>query len=98
MTPQSKMHPQIASLVSGKPLPADARFVRNGKAEVQVWLTSLSNEALEALKQAGFEILRPASSVNLTMVIGRIRVDKLNALAGLAVVRYIAPLEDAKTR
>ena len=84
--PESKMHPQIADLVAGK------RQARDGKVEVQVWLTDLSKEILEALKQAGLEILRPSSSVNLTLVIGRIRVEKLAGLAKLGVVRYIAPL------
>jgi Ca-activated chloride channel family protein len=84
--PESKMHPRIAELAAGK------RQARNGKVEVQVWLTDLSKEVLEALKQAGLEILRPSSSVNLTLVIGRIRVEKLAGLAKLAAVRYIAPL------
>jgi len=84
--PESKMHPQIADLVAGR------RQARDGKVEVQVWLTDLSKEVLEALKQAGLEILRPSSSVNVTLVIGRIRVDKLAGLAKLDAVRYIAPL------
>lgn len=84
--PVSKMHPQIADLVAGK------RQARDGKVEVQVWLTDLSKEVLEALKQAGLEILRPSSSVNVTLVIGRIRVEKLAGLAKLDAVRYIAPL------
>ncbi|MDP3001202.1 MAG: VIT domain-containing protein [Bryobacterales bacterium] len=84
--PVSKMHPQIADLVAGK------RQARDGRVEVQVWVTDLSKEVLEALKLAGLEILRPSSSVNLTLVIGRIRVEKLAGLAKLGAVRYIAPL------
>jgi hypothetical protein len=84
--PPSKMHPRIAALAAGKPPSA-------GKVEVQVWLTALSNQALDALKRVGLEILRPASSVNVMLVIGRIRVEKLAELAKLDVVRYIAPLE-----
>jgi Ca-activated chloride channel family protein len=86
LKPESKMHPRIAALAAGKSPSA-------GKVEVQVWLTALSNEALDALKRAGLEILRPASSVNVMLVIGRIRVEKLVELAKLDVVRYIAPLE-----
>jgi Ca-activated chloride channel family protein len=84
--PVSKMHPQIADLVAGK------RQARDGKVEVQVWVTGLSKGVLEALKQAGLEILRPSGSVNPTLVIGRIRVERLAGLAKLDAVRYIAPL------
>ncbi len=93
--PESKMHPLVAALAAGKPLPREARFVRDGKAEVQVWLKQATKETLDALKQAGFEILRAPGGAG--PVIGRIRVDRLAALARLDVVRYIAPLETAES-
>jgi Ca-activated chloride channel family protein len=92
--PESKMHPLMAALAAGRLLPREARFVRDGKAEVQVWLKEASKEALDALKQAGFEILRAPNGA--VPAIGRIRVEKLAALARLEVVRYIAPLETAE--
>ena len=69
--------------------PEEAKFVRNGKAEVQVWLTDKSPEALAELKQLGFEvILDPRTS---KLVIGRLAIENLEKLAELKFVRYVAP-------
>ena len=91
----SKLHPSIAALVERlknkqSQLSADeARFVRDGRAEVQVWLTTKSTEVIAQLKRLGFEVtLDPKSS---KMIIGRLPIDKLAALAELAVVKYISP-------
>lgn len=70
--------------------PADeGGFVRNGKAEVQVWLTEKTPEALAKLKELGFEVVFDAKSTKL--VIGRLSIDKLEALADLKFVKYVTP-------
>ena len=70
--------------------PADeGGFVRNGKAEVQVWLTEKSPEALAKLKELGFEVVLDAKSTKL--IIGRLSIDKLEALADLKFVKYVTP-------
>jgi len=90
-----KLHPSIAALVerlknkSAEPVADEAKFVRKGKAEIQVWLSDKSPETLAKLKQLGFEVLLDPRSAK--MVIGRVPVEKLAALAELSVVRYIAP-------
>jgi hypothetical protein len=91
----SKLHPSIAAVVTrlknkqSQASADEAKFVRNGKAEIQVWLTDKSAAAIEQLKKLGFEvILNPQSS---KLIIGRLTVEKLAALAELAVVRYVAP-------
>lgn len=67
----------------------EAKFVREGKAEIQVWLFDKTPEALEELRQLGFEVvLDPKSS---KVVIGRIAIEKLEALAELKSIRFIAP-------
>jgi Ca-activated chloride channel homolog len=67
----------------------EVRFVRDGKAEVQVWLTEKSDEALAKLKELGFEVvLDPKSS---KLIIGRLPIEKLEALADLKFVRYVSP-------
>jgi hypothetical protein len=64
-------------------------FIRDGKAEVQVWLTDKSMEHLAQLKELGFDVvLDPKSS---KMIIGRLPVEKLEALAKLGFVKYVAP-------
>jgi Ca-activated chloride channel family protein len=67
----------------------EAKFIRNGKAEVQIWLTDKSAEALAQLKQLGFEVmLDPKTS---KVIIGRIQIEQLEALAALKFVRYVSP-------
>ena len=91
----SKLHPSVAAIVNrltnkGAQASADElKFVKDGRAEVQVWLFDKTPEALEELKRLGFEIvLDPKTS---KMVIGRIAIEKLSALAELKSVRYVAP-------
>jgi hypothetical protein len=91
----SKTHPAIAAVIErvrNKKLSLDsteAGFVKNGKAEIQIWLSDKSNANLDQLKQLGFEVvLDPRSS---KLLIGRISVEKLEALSKLEFVRYISP-------
>jgi hypothetical protein len=69
---------------------ADERgFIRNGKAEVQVWLRDKSPASLAKLKALGFEVVLDAKSSKL--IIGRLPVEKLEALARLDFVKYVSP-------
>jgi Ca-activated chloride channel family protein len=92
---QAKLHPTIAALVErlknkgAQPGTDEARFVRDGKAELQIWLTDKSPETIAELKKLGFEVvLDPTTS---KLLIGRLSIEKLAALANLKAVRYIAP-------
>jgi riboflavin biosynthesis pyrimidine reductase len=67
----------------------EAGFVRDGKAEVQVWLTEKSEANLAKLKELGFEVIVNPTSPKL--IIGRISIDKLEALAELTFVSYVSP-------
>ncbi|MCA1557178.1 MAG: hypothetical protein LC731_01405, partial [Acidobacteria bacterium] len=91
----AKLHPSVVAVINRllskgtQPTADEQKFVRDGKAELQVWLVDKTPEALEELKQLGFEIvLDPKTS---KLVIGRIAIAKLSALAELKSVRYIAP-------
>jgi len=90
----AKFHPSLVAVVDRlrtrmAASPEEARFVREGKAELQVWLTDKSPEALAELKQLGFEvILDPRTS---KLVIGRLAIENLQKLAELKFVRYVAP-------
>jgi Ca-activated chloride channel family protein len=91
---QAKLHPTIAALIERiktKRTPAadEAKFVRDNKAEIQIWLTDKSPQVLEELKKLGFEVVLDPQSAK--MVIGRIALDKLAALAEVKAVRYISP-------
>lgn len=91
----NKLHPAIYLLIEQvkekqvKEKQDEIKFVTNGKAEIQVWLKDKSPEAIEKLKQIGFEItLDPQFS---RMVIGRIAIEKMEALSELKFVLYIVP-------
>ncbi len=94
LTALAKLQPSLAAIVErlrtkqGTPHADEARFVRDGKADIQVFLIDKTPEILAQLKALGFEItLDPQAS---KYVIGRIGLDKLNALAELKFVRYVA--------
>jgi Ca-activated chloride channel family protein len=92
---QSKFHPSVLAVIDRlkdkKPAPGadEVKFIRNGKAEIQIWLNDKSDETMAALKALGFEIvLNPKTA---KVVIGRMPVEKLAALAELKSVRYVGP-------
>ena len=92
---RAKLDPWLFAVVErlkqkgSQPSAEEARFVRDGKAEVQIWLTEKSPEVLAQLKQLGFEVLLDPRTAKL--VIGRLPVEKLAALADIKAVRYVAP-------
>jgi Ca-activated chloride channel family protein len=67
----------------------EAGFIRNGKAEVQVWLTEKSAANLAKLQELGFEVVFDAK--NPRLIIGRLSIEKLEALAALTFVSYVSP-------
>jgi Ca-activated chloride channel homolog len=92
---QLKLHPSVWAVVERlrnkqlMPGPDEVRFVHDGKAEVQVWLTEKSEETMTKLRELGFEVvLDPKTS---KLVIGRVAIEKLEALADLSFVRYVSP-------
>ncbi|MCA1628359.1 MAG: VWA domain-containing protein, partial [Acidobacteria bacterium] len=92
---RAKLHPSLAAVVErlqkkvAQPNADESKFVRDGKAEVQVWMTDKSPETIAQLKQLGFEVILDPQSAKL--IIGRIAIDKLSALAELKAVRYVTP-------
>lgn len=95
LAPPSKLHPALAAVVErlknpgSTPDEVESKFVSDGKAEVRIWLTEKTPEVLAQLKQLGFELLLDPQSAKL--VIGRLPIDKLAALAELKAVRYVSP-------
>jgi Ca-activated chloride channel family protein len=89
-----KLHPAIAALVDRlkqkKAATAEeAKFVRNGRAEVQVWLSDTTPTILDEIKKLGFEIvLQPKTG---KLIIGRVPIEKLALLVEMKSVRYLAP-------
>jgi Ca-activated chloride channel family protein len=92
---QSKLHRSVLAVVlklKKKEMlwtPDETKFIRDGKAEVQVWLTDKSVETLAQLKELGFEVVIEAKSAN--MIVGRLPIEKLETLARFKFVKYVAP-------
>jgi Ca-activated chloride channel homolog len=90
-----KLHPSIVAVIErlknkqAQQSAEEAKFIRDGKAEIQIWLANKSAETIAGLKRLGFEvILDPQSS---KLIIGRLPIGKLAALAELSSVKYVAP-------
>jgi Ca-activated chloride channel homolog len=92
---RSKLHPSLMAVVQrlnakqSVPGADEARFVRDDKAEVQIWLLEKSAESMAKLKELGLEVVLDQKSSKL--LIGRLGIDKLEALADLKFVRYVSP-------
>ena len=69
--------------------PAEERFAQDGKVEIQIWLGDATPEVAEQLGKLGF--VRLAEPKVAKILIGRIAIDKLAALAEIEGVRYVTP-------
>ena len=92
---RARLHPSILAVIdrlknkSATAAPDEAKFIRDGKAEVQIWLTDKSEETLAKLKELGFEVVLDPKSAKL--IIGRLPIEKLEGLVELKTIRYVAP-------
>jgi Ca-activated chloride channel family protein len=92
---ESKFHPSVLAVIArlqdpnSKPAADEVKFIHNGKAEVQIWFTEKSDEAMAKLKELGFEIVLDPKTAK--MVMGRLPIEKLGALAEMKSIRYVAP-------
>ena len=92
---QSKFHPAVLLVIdrlkARNPIAGvdEAKFIHNDKAEIQIWFTDKSDEAMAKLKELGFEIILNPKTAK--MVIGRLPIEKLAALAEMQSIRYVAP-------
>jgi len=66
----------------------EAKFVTDGKADVQILLTEKTPATLDQLKQLGLEIV---SERDARTVVGRVAIEKLVAIAELEKVKYVLP-------
>ncbi|MCA1622884.1 MAG: VWA domain-containing protein [Acidobacteria bacterium] len=94
-TKPNKYHSSVRALVERlknkqtKPSEDEAKFVRDGKADVVIRLKELKPETVAELKKLGFEILTEMASAKA--VVGRIAVEKISALAEIDAVTFVSP-------
>jgi Ca-activated chloride channel homolog len=92
---QAKLHPSIVRVIEWLKAPKagalsdEAKFVRDGKAEIQIFLAEKSDANMAELKKLGFEVVLDPKTAKI--IIGRLPVEKLAALSELKFVRYVAP-------
>jgi Ca-activated chloride channel family protein len=79
----------LEQLNAGQQPAAEAKFARDGKAEIRVSFADKTPEAIAKLKALGFEVMLDPQTAKV--VIGRIAVERLWQLAELEEVRFIAP-------
>jgi Ca-activated chloride channel homolog len=94
----SKLHPDLQAVVDRlekrvtTPTTAEARFVKDGKAVLMITLSGATAEAIARLKtELGFELLSKSASGRI--VIGRLQIEKLAALAKIEAVTYVSPAQ-----
>jgi len=66
----------------------EAKFVNDGKADVQIWFSNKTPAAVEKLKTFGFEVSEEKQN---KILVGRIAIEKIAGLAEIAEVQYILP-------
>ncbi len=92
---RQKVHPSVFVVIERlrkKETPASITqpaFVRDGKAEVQIWLNDKTPEAFAKLKELGFEVVHDPKTSKV--IIGRVPIQKLEELALLQFVKYVSP-------
>jgi Ca-activated chloride channel family protein len=90
---ESKLHFWLSDMVTrlqnGVAVPGanEARFVRDGKAEVRIGLSARTKSVIAKLRAAGFEMVRESGSG----VEGKIEVGRIAALAEIDEVTIILP-------
>lgn len=99
---KSKLDTPVAMLVArlkagGLPEAGERQFVRDGKAEVDLTVAAGSDQLKARLRALSFEVISWPEAGNL--VTGRIAVERLESLANIESVLFIAPhyRRDAKT-
>ncbi len=70
------------------PTANEMKFVKDGKAEVQIRFSAKTPEAVEKLKTLGFEV---TSEKDKNTIVGRIGIGKIAELAEIAEVQYVVP-------
>ena len=92
---QQRLHPVVAALVErlkkpgSAPAAEEAKFVRDGKAELQLWLTEKNDAVLAKLKEAGFEVMLDPKSAKV--VIGRVPLSSIQKLVAIKEIKFISP-------
>jgi hypothetical protein len=91
----NKYHSSVKALIERlknkqtQPTTDEAKFIRDGKAEIIVRVKELKPETIAELKKLGFEVLTEMISANA--VVGRIAIEKIAALAEIDQVTFISP-------
>ena len=86
---RKKLNGALTALLDGRLGNMEAKFVKDGKIEIQILLSDASPETLAQLDKIGFELLHHPKKKKL--VIGRISIERLEELAQVKAVRYITP-------
>jgi Ca-activated chloride channel family protein len=89
---ESKLQPALLKILDCRSKSGHASkactVAQPDKIEVQVWLTQDNDAIRDQLKLLGFELI--AEKASARMLVGRLAIDKLEALAQLQQVRFVS--------
>jgi len=86
---ESKLQPALLTAFDcWKKSQPTCKLVNDGKVDIEIWLTDHSAAVMDQLKQLGLEISTERSSAK--SVVGRLPVEKLQALAETAQVKFVS--------
>lgn len=85
--PMAQLHPDVSDLVKG--VRTNTRLLKNGKAELKLYLSVKDPAVLQSLTALGFEVVEQ-DPLALTIT-GRIAPEKVAEIARISGIRYIAP-------
>jgi len=83
----SKLDPRLAQAAAGQK-PAGLSF-RGGSVAVEIWLAEATPQLLTTLKNLGFQVIVESRVARVR--IGWLAANKLEEVAAMKEVRYIAP-------
>jgi len=87
-----RLSPALAAVIArlkagGYPEPGENQFIREGKAQIRLTVTNDNEPVRAKLRALGFEVISWPQAA--TTVIGRLAIDKLEALLDLDSVVYM---------
>jgi len=86
---ESKVNPAVLDVFDcWKRFVQDCKFLKDGKLEVQLWLTRNSGVAATQLSALGFTVLSRRSGG--TVLVGRLPVQNLEELVKISAVRFVS--------
>jgi hypothetical protein len=89
---ESKLHPEILKAFDcWKKSGEQCEGVREGKVQIQIFLSGSSSDVIAQLKALGFE--STSKTLSAKILVGSLPVEKLPAVIKVAAVQFVSPIK-----